>query len=87
MRFLRYRRQNRQGVLVGFILLALIPRLIYLASIPREGILESVDAQGYDLLAQNLVPGTAFHCKIVHHINRTGYVRPSTPFLSLRYTP
>ena len=60
MRFLRYRRQNRQGVLVGFILLALIPRLIYLASIPREGILESVDAQGYDLLAQNLGAGHGF---------------------------
>lgn len=46
--------------LVGLFLLAIIPRLLYLASIPQEAVLESVDAKGYDLLARNLLAGHGF---------------------------
>jgi 4-amino-4-deoxy-L-arabinose transferase-like glycosyltransferase len=46
--------------LVGLFLLAMIPRLLFLASIPHEAVLESVDAKGYDLLARNLLAGHGF---------------------------
>jgi 4-amino-4-deoxy-L-arabinose transferase-like glycosyltransferase len=41
-------------------LLTVVPRLLYLATIPQTAILESVDARGYDLLARNLVGGHGF---------------------------
>ncbi len=41
-------------------LLALTPRLLYLASIPQAAVQESVDAQGYDQLARNLRAGYGF---------------------------
>ena len=40
--------------------MALLPRLLYLASIPPEAVLESVDARGYDQLARNLRAGHGF---------------------------
>jgi hypothetical protein len=45
---------------VGLFLLAMMPRLLYLASIPQEAVLESVDAKGYDLLARNLLASHGF---------------------------
>jgi 4-amino-4-deoxy-L-arabinose transferase-like glycosyltransferase len=45
---------------VCLFVLALTPRILYLASIPHEAILESVDARGYDLLARNLLSGYGF---------------------------
>lgn len=51
---------SRNRVALCLFLLALIPRLLYLASIPEKAILESVDARGYDLLARNLRAGHGF---------------------------
>jgi 4-amino-4-deoxy-L-arabinose transferase-like glycosyltransferase len=45
---------------VFLFLLAITPRLLYLASIPGEAVLESVDAKGYDLIARNLLAGHGF---------------------------
>jgi 4-amino-4-deoxy-L-arabinose transferase-like glycosyltransferase len=50
-------RQVRGDLTVWLFLLALIPRLLYLASIPQEAVVESVDAKGYDRLARNLRAG------------------------------
>jgi hypothetical protein len=47
-------------ILVCLFLLALTPRLLFLASIPQGAVLEAVDAQGYDLLARNLRAGHGF---------------------------
>lgn len=50
---------SRPGYIFIFVL-ALIARLLYLTSIPRESALESIDAQGYDVLARNLMAGHGF---------------------------
>lgn len=51
--------RTRAGFTLIFVL-ALVARLLYLASIPQQATLESVDARGYDLLARNLKAGNGF---------------------------
>ena len=55
-----FQTRSRKFLIVGLFCLALLPRLLYLASIPPEAVLESVDARGYDQLARNLHAGRGF---------------------------
>jgi 4-amino-4-deoxy-L-arabinose transferase-like glycosyltransferase len=50
----------RRNPLFWLFLLAILPRLLLLASLPHDALLESVDARGYDLLARNLLAGHGF---------------------------
>lgn len=66
----------RRAVCVGLFLLALIPRLLYVASIPQDAILESVDARGYDLLARNLLAGHGFSLHDVSPLSTGAAAQP-----------
>jgi 4-amino-4-deoxy-L-arabinose transferase-like glycosyltransferase len=78
---------SRNRVAVCLFLLALVPRLLYLASIPGEAILESVDAQGYDLLARNLRAGHGFSLQDAPPFQPDGLRTPLYPaFVSAVYT-
>jgi 4-amino-4-deoxy-L-arabinose transferase-like glycosyltransferase len=73
--------------LVCLFLLAVAPRLLYLASIPREAVLESVDAKGYDLLARNLLAGHGFSQQTEAPFHPDGLRTPLYPlFLAAIYT-
>jgi 4-amino-4-deoxy-L-arabinose transferase-like glycosyltransferase len=72
--------------LVWLFALALIPRLLYLASIPQDAILESIDAKGYDLLARNLRAGHGFSLQDTSPYQPTALRTPLYPlFLSVSY--
>jgi len=78
---------SRNRVAVYLFLLAMIPRLLYLASIPEEAILESVDARGYDLLARNLRAGHGFSLHDAPPYPPDGLRTPLYPaFLGAVYT-
>jgi len=78
---------SRNRVALCLFLLALIPRLLYLASIPEEAILESVDARGYDLLARNLRAGHGFSLHDAPPYPRDGLRTPLYPvFVGAAYT-
>lgn len=67
-------------------LLALVPRLLYLASIPSTAIVESVDAQGYDLLARNLQAGHGFSLRAIPPYQPDGLRTPLYPaFIAATY--
>jgi 4-amino-4-deoxy-L-arabinose transferase-like glycosyltransferase len=70
----------RRHLLILF-LLALAPRLLYLASIPEVAIVENVDAQGYDLLARNLLAGHGFSLQAAPPYLPDGLRTPLYPLL------
>jgi 4-amino-4-deoxy-L-arabinose transferase-like glycosyltransferase len=60
--------------------------LLYLASIPQEAILESVDARGYDLIARNLLDGHGFSLRAETPYQPDGLRTPLYPlFVSAVY--
>jgi hypothetical protein len=68
-------------------ILALAARLIYLASIPQQAVLESVDARGYDLLARNLIAGNGFSLQEDPPYQPDGLRTPLYPVLiAITYT-
>jgi 4-amino-4-deoxy-L-arabinose transferase-like glycosyltransferase len=80
-------RRIQGALLVGLFLLAFTPRLLYLASIPQQAVLESVDAKGYDLLARNLLAGHGFSLQDASPYQPDGLRAPLYPiFVSTIYT-
>jgi hypothetical protein len=80
-------RQATRAPFIALFLLALTPRLLYLASIPQAAILESVDAQGYDLLARNLRAGHGFSLQDTPPYQPDGLRTPLYPvFVGAVYT-
>ena len=76
----------RKWILFLF-LLAIAPRLLYLASIPSEALLESIDAQGYDQLARNLLAGNGLSRQNAPPFQPDGLRTPLYPlFIATIYT-
>ncbi len=82
-----YARRPLQSPWLWLFCLALSLRLLYLASIPQDAIVESVDAQGYDLLARNLEAGHGFSLHAAPPYQPDGLRTPFYPlFISAIYT-